>query len=348
MSGGGAPVGGGEPVGGGAPVGGAEPGEDPGVVLVARELEAVWDGEPAWPGGHETVLLGREEPLPAADRAVALIPLLSRRIGAPELDALPSLRVVANYAVGYDNIDLRAAAARGVAVTNTPDVLTEATADLTWALILAATRRLREGLELAVSGRWRGWEPGQLLGSGLQGRTLAMLGAGRIGRAVARRAPAFGLEVIYWSRSRAEALEAETGARRRSRLEEALEEGDVVSVHLPLTGETRNLLGAEELRRMKPTAALVNTARGEIVDEPALIRALREGRPGAAGLDVFAEEPEIPAALRELPNAFLLPHLGSATREARRAMWRVAAENVRRVLAGDPPVTPVAVPQADA
>ncbi len=319
-----------------------------GIVLVARELVPVWDGEPEWPGGHRTVLIGREEPLPRSDEVVALIPLLSRPIGPEELDRLAGLRVVANYAVGYDNIDLEAAAARGVAVTNTPDVLTEATADLTWALILAATRRLREGLELATSGRWKGWEPGQLRGTGLQGRTLGILGAGRIGRAAAHRARPFGMSVAYWSRSRATELEEELGAFRHHRLPDLLQAADVVSVHLPLAEDTCHLIGEDELRAMRPTAVLVNTARGEIVDEEALIRALGRGWIAAAGLDVFAEEPRIPVELRELPNAFVLPHLGSATTEARRGMWRVAAENVRRVLAGRPPVTPVVAPPTDA
>lgn len=318
----------------------------PGLVLVARELTAVWDGEPEWPGGRRTRLLARSEPLPADPDVVALVPLLSRRVGEEELDRLPGLRIVANYAVGYDNVDLRAAADRGIVVTNTPDVLTEATADLTWALILAAARRLREGLDLARSGRWTGWEPGQLLGAGLQGRTLGVLGAGRIGGAVARRAPGFGMEVLYWSRSPAPDLEREVGARRVLSLAELLGRAHVLSVHLPLTAETRGLLDGEALAGCREGAVLVNSARGEIVDEDALAANLREGPLAAAGLDVFADEPEIPATLLSLPNAFLLPHLGSATREARRAMWRLAAENVRRVLAGERPPTPAPPPGA--
>lgn len=313
----------------------------PGAVLVAAELEAVWEGEPLWPGGHDTRLISRHEPLPEDPHVVALIPLLSRRVGPAELERLPGLRIVANYAVGYDNVDVAAAAARSVAVTNTPDVLTEATADLAWALVLAAARRLREGLDLARSGRWTGWEPGQLLGLGLQGGTLGILGAGRIGVATARRASGFGMEVLYWSRSRNRELEAELGARRAERLEELLASADVVSVHLPLGEETRGLIDRDALASMRRGSVLVNTARGEIVRTGALIEGLREGRPGAAGLDVFEDEPEIPAGLRALPNAYVLPHLGSATRETRRGMWRLAAENVRRVLSGEPPLTPV-------
>lgn len=314
------------------------------VVLVAAELEALWGGEPTWPGGRATRLVAREEPLPRSEAVVALVPLLSRPIGAAELDRLPRLRVVANYAVGHDNVDLQAAAARGVVVTNTPDVLTEATADLTWALLLAAARRLPEGLELARSGAWRGWEPGQLLGLGLRGRVLGILGAGRIGTAVARRAPAFGLGVLYWSRSPAPELERAADAERCRRLGELLGRADLVSVHLPLTRETRGLLGADEIGRMRPGSVLVNTARGEIVELSPVLEALESGRLAAVGLDVYPEEPAIPAALRERPDAVLLPHLGSATREARRGMWELAAENVHRVLAGEPPVSPVAAP----
>jgi glyoxylate reductase len=310
------------------------------LVLAARELRPLLVTEPEWPRGARTRWIAREDPLPEEDRVVGLIPLLSREIGPGELDRLPALEVVANYAVGYDNIDLGAAAARGVTVTNTPDVLTEATADLTWALLLAAARRLREGLDLAVSGRWGGWAPDQLLGMGLRDRTLGILGAGRIGTAVARRAPPFGMEIAYWSRSSSAEIEG-MGGRRAGPLEELLQGCDVVSVHLPLTGETRGLLGSEELARMADGSILVNTARGEIVDPEALTRALREGPLAAAGLDVYPEEPEIPPALRELPNAFVLPHVGSATWRARREMWNVASANVRRVLAGREPLTPV-------
>lgn len=310
------------------------------LVLVARELRPLLEGEPEWPRGAGTRWISREEPFPADDRVVALVPLLSREIGPVELDRLPALEVVANYAVGHDNIDLGAAAERGVTVTNTPDVLTEATADLTWALLLAAARRLREGLDLAASGRWPGWAPDQLLGMGLRGRTLGILGAGRIGTAVARRAPPFGLELAYWSRSSSPEIEA-LGGRRVGALEELLQRCEVVSVHLSLTEETRGLLGSEELSRVADGSILVNTARGEIVDPGALARALREGPLAAAGLDVYPDEPEIPPALRELPNAFVLPHVGSATWQARRDMWRVASENVRRVLAGREPLTPV-------
>jgi len=312
------------------------------VVLVAREIRPLVDGPPDWPGGAETVWLASSEALPASERVVGLVPLLSREIGAPELERLPRLRVVANYAVGYDNVDVEAARERGVAVTNTPGVLTEATADLTWALVLAAARRLREGLELAASGEWEGWAPDQLLGAGLQEKRLGILGAGRIGSAVARRAPGFGMDVLYWSRSANPELERAVGARREEELEAILAASDVLSVHLPLTEETRGLLGRPELETMPSGSVLVNTARGGIVDTGTLVAALRDGPLAAAGLDVYPSEPEIPRPLGELPNAFVLPHLGSATREARTGMWRIARSNVRRVLEGRDPLSPVA------
>jgi len=302
--------------------------------------------DPEWPGGCDTLFHQPGAPLPARDDVYAVIPLVSQWLGEEELSGLPSLRVVANYGVGYDNLDLVAAARRGVIVTNTPDVLTEATADLALALLLAAARRLREGLELATSGEWGGWHPTQLLGMGLQGRVLGILGAGRIGVATARRAAACGMEIAYWNRSASADMEAETGGRRVEDLHALLEQADVVSVHLPLTPETRGLLDAETLASMKRGAILVNTARGAVVDQEAVADALRVGHLAAAGLDVFENEPEIPADLRDLRNCIVLPHLGSATREARQAMWDLAAANARAVLAGEDPITPVALPAA--
>lgn len=322
-----------------------------GVVLVADELRELAGDAPTWPGGLETIFFALSSgadsrTLPSAGEAVGLIPLVSLPVGEPLLEALPNLRIVANYGVGTDNIDLAAAARRGVLVTNTPGVLTAATADLTWALLLAAARRLREGLSLAAAGGWSGWRPTQLLGRGLQGRLLGILGAGRIGAAVARRAVGFGVRVGYWSRRAAPELEAETGAKRYETLETLLREADILSIHLPLTTETEGLIGARELAAMKTGAILVNTARGAIVQPAALAAALRSGHLAGAGLDVYPEEPGIPEELVDLPNAFLLPHLGSATWEARTEMWRLAAENVRRVLSGEPPLTPVGTPKS--
>lgn len=310
-------------------------------VLVAEELEPLVEGTPAWPSGARHRWLPADADLPADDSVVGLVPLLSRTVGPRELDRLPRLRVVANYAVGYDNVDVAAAAERGVAVTNTPDVLTESTADLTWALLLAAARRLREGLELARSGGWEGWRPDLLLGRDLQGRTLGIVGAGRIGAAVARRAPGFGMRVAYWSRSQRPGLERDLGAVRMDDLPELLAAADVVSLHLPLTAATEGILDRDALKAMKEGSVLVNTARGGLVETEALADALRYGPLAAAGLDVYRDEPEVPVALRELPGCFVLPHLGSATVRARVDMWELAAENVRRVLRGDEPLTPV-------
>ena len=314
------------------------------LVLVAGELHDLSGSGPGWPGGRETLFHQPGAPLPARTDVDAIIPLVSQRVGEAELAGLPSLRVVANYGVGYDNIDLAAAARRGIVVTNTPDVLTDATADLTLALLLAAARRLREGLHLARSGDWHGWHPTQLLGMGLQGRVLGILGAGRIGVATARRAAAFGMEIAYWNRSASSAMESEAGGRRIEDVETLLAAADVVSVHLPLTSETLGFLNSARLAAMKPGSILVNTARGAIVDQQALVGVLGSGHLAAAGLDVFENEPEIPTELRSLPNCFVLPHVGSATRDARQAMWDLAAANARVVLAGDEPLTAVSLP----
>jgi glyoxylate reductase len=311
------------------------------IVMVADELAELAGADPEWPGGRRTAFHSRVVPIVPDPAVVALIPLVSHPVGDAELRMLSGVRVVANYGVGYDNIDVEAARRRGIVVTNTPDVLTEATADLTLALLLAAARRLREGLDLARGGSWTGWHPTQLLGLGLQGKSLGILGTGRIGDAVARRAAAFGMEIVYWDKSPVPSLEAEVGARRVGSLGDLLATADVVSVHLPLTPATRGLLGAAELQAMKPGSILINTARGAIVEQDALADALRSGPLAAAGLDVFDGEPEIPAGLRNLPNAFLLPHLGSATWDARRAMWALAAGNVGAVLSGRAPLTPV-------
>ncbi|HUG01562.1 MAG TPA: D-glycerate dehydrogenase [Longimicrobiales bacterium] len=297
-------------------------------VLVAGQLADFLRATPI-PDDIHVELLAEGDPVPEGDGAVGLLTLLTRPIGAEEMDRLTQLRVIANYGVGHDNIDVAAARARGIGVANTPDALTMATAEMTWALILAAARRLPEGDRLARGGLWTGWHPTQLLGRGLDGRVLGIVGAGRIGTEVARRAPAFGMGVEYWSRSRSRALEKHSGARRVS-LDELLAAADVVSLHVALTPETTHLIDAAALDSMKPDAILVNTARGPIVDEQALIEALESGRLRAAALDVYEREPAIPARLRALPNAVLMPHLGSATEGARRGMWELAWENLLR------------------
>ncbi len=285
----------------------------------------------------------REDLLELVAGAEAVLTLLGDRVDAELLEAAgPQLRCVANVAVGYDNVDLEAARKRGIVVTNTPGVLDDATADLTLALILAATRRIVEGDRLVRSGREWSWGMGFMLGSGLQGKRLGIVGLGGIGKWVAQRARAFGMEIAYHQRSPAPAeVESALGAERLP-LEQLLAGSDVVSLHCPLTPETRHLIGAEELAAMKPTAVLINTARGPVVDEAALVAALAEGTIAAAGLDVYEQEPRVEPALLELDNVVLSPHLGSATAETRAAMAELAARNAISVLGGQGPLTPVA------
>ena len=306
-------------------------------VLIAAELKNLL--EPAQLEGLDVTWLAAEQPTPAGDH-VAIVPLLSRWVGGTELKHLPKLRIVANCAAGYDNVDLVAAEMRGVVVTNTPDVLTDATADLTWALILACARRLVEGIDLVRSGRWPGWHPEQLLGLELRGRVLGLLGAGRIGQAVGRRATGFGMTILYASRQPKADFERDTGAVRVE-LGRLLRDSDVLSLHAPATATTKGIIDGAALLQMKPGAILVNTARGDLVREEALAIALEEGRLGAAGLDVYAEEPKIHPRLVAAPRTVLLPHIGSATWETRRKMAAIAVGNVQAVLAGRPPLTPV-------
>ena len=306
-------------------------------VLIAAELQPFL--EPDQMVGLEITWLASAEPTPKGD-FVALVPLLSRWVGGTELKRLPKLKVVANCAVGHDNVDVVAAEMRGVKVTNTPDVLTDATADLTWALILACARRVVEANEVVKSGAWTGWHPALLLGIELRGRTLGLFGAGRIGQAVGRRALAFGMRIIYAARNARPEFERGTGAAKveRSRL---LAESDVLSLHVPSRPETRGMIDSDALRQMKPTAILINTARGDLIREEALAIALEDGRLGAAGLDVYLEEPAIHPRLLAAPRTVLLPHIGSATYETRRQMAAIALANVHAVLKGDAPLTPV-------
>ena len=307
-------------------------------VLVSAEVEAFLRNAEV-PDGIDVELLDPDDEVPAGDYS-GILPLLTRTIGPREMDRLEGLRVVANMAVGYDNVDLDAARERGVRVTNTPDVLTDATAELTWALILAAARRIGEGERMVRAGEWTGWEPTQLLGMGLDGKVLGIVGAGRIGREVGRRAGAFGMSVAYWNRSARNDWAAEVGARRADTVADLAAEADVLSVTVASTPETHHLIDADVLTRLRAGAILVNTARGEIVDEAALIRELEAGRI-RAGLDVYEREPEVPERLRRLENVVLLPHLGSGTRQIRQAMFDLAWENLVRCVRGDDPVTPV-------
>lgn len=286
-----------------------------------------------------------ERPLSPAEIALrgdgcsAILCQLTDRIGEPIL-SLPGLRVLATMSAGTDHIDLPAARRLGVTVTHTPGVLTEATAELTWGLILAASRRIGEGERFLRAGRFQGWDPMLLTGPSVAGKTLGILGAGRIGQEVVRMARGFRMKAVYVSRAAKPEFERETGARQVG-LEELAAAADVISLHAPLTAGTRHLVDAAFLARMKPTAILVNTSRGPIVDEAALVAALGARRIAAAGLDVFEEEPRVHPGLLELENVVLLPHIGSATVETRSRMAVLAAQSVLDVLAGRPPQHPV-------
>ena len=267
--------------------------------------------------------------------SVAAIVTLTDRLNADVLAAAPHLKIVANYAVGYNNIDVDAARRRGIVVTNTPDVLTDATADLTWALILATARRVIEGDRLVRSGQWTGWTPTQLLGTAVAGRTLGIIGMGRIGQAVAQRAAGFRMKVCYCSRRRADSP-SDAVAWEFLPLQALLAGSDIVTIHVPLTQETRHLIGAQELAKMRRAAILINTARGPIVDESALVAALSNREISGAGLDVFEEEPRLHPRLATMPQVVLLPHLGSATMEARVQMGMTCVKNIEAVLSGQP------------
>jgi glyoxylate reductase len=266
----------------------------------------------------------------------ALVCLLTDRIDQDVVDAAPGLKIIANVAVGFNNVDVPYARSRGIVVTNTPDVLTESVADFTWSLILAITRRLAEGERLLRRGAWKGWALDFMLGTELRGKQLGIVGFGRIARAVAARAPAFGVRVAYTSRREPDVAGAEAMS-----LDRLLNTSDIVSLHVPLTPETRHLIDKRAFSRMKRSAYLINTARGPVVDEAALAWALQHHLLAGAALDVYENEPVVHPDLLSLENVLLVPHLGSGTTETRTAMADLAAENVRAVLAGRPPLTPV-------
>jgi len=269
-----------------------------------------------------------------------LVVLLTDRIDAEILDNAPRLKIVANYAVGYDNIDVDECTRRGIVVTNTPDVLTDATAELAWALVFAVARKIVEAHRYVEKRLWRGWSPALFLGVELKGKTLGVLGAGRIGQAFALKSAGFGMKVVYYNRRPNEVLEKQLGARRVD-LDELLQVSDIVSLHLPLTPETYHLIGEREFNLMKPNAIFVNTARGKIVDEKALVKVLKERRIYGAGLDVFEFEPQISEELYELDNVVMLPHIGSATVEARTKMAELVVENLKAFFNGKIPPTVV-------
>jgi lactate dehydrogenase-like 2-hydroxyacid dehydrogenase len=285
---------------------------------------------------HGEGAMPHEELLARIAGKQAVVSMLTDRIDAGVLDAAPALKIVANVAVGYNNVDVAAARSRGVIVTNTPDVLTESVAAFTWALILAITRRLSEGERLVRRGGWTGWAFDFMLGAELTGKQLGVVGFGRIGRAVAAKAAAFGMRVACTARQDAGVVGAEPMS-----IDRLLNTSDVVSLHVPLTSETRHLIDRRALARMKRSAYLVNTSRGPVVDEEALAWALQEHLLAGAALDVYENEPAIHPDLLKLENVLLVPHLGSGTRETRLGMASLAVDNVVAVLSGRPPLTPV-------
>ena len=300
---------------------------DPIMAIVREQFQLVQEPLDALPA-----LLELREGLCQADVAIVT---LGDRIDAETIHAAIRLKILANYAVGYNNIDLAAARARDLIVTNTPDVLTDATADLTWALLLATARRVVEGDALIRSGQWTGWSPTQLLGAEVSGKTLGIIGMGRIGQAVARRAVGFRMPVRYHTRQYQATASLPREWEYRS-LQDLLREADVVTIHVPLLPATHHLIGARELAWMRPTAFLINTARGPIVDEGALVEALKTGIIAGAGLDVYEQEPALHSGLAQLEQVVLLPHLGSATLHARTQMGLVCLGNIHAVLDGQP------------
>lgn len=307
---------------------------EPGIEMIRKEHEV--EVNP-----YDRVLT-REELLQAVKGKDGILCLLTDKIDAEVFDAAgPQLKVVSNYAVGYDNIDVNEATKRGVVVTNTPGVLTETTADLAWALILSTARRVVEADKFTRAGKYEGWAPMLFLGQDVFGKTLGIIGMGRIGQAVARRAKGFNMKVLYNDIRRIpEDLERELNATFVS-LDELIEQSDFISLHTYLSPETYHLINEERLKRMKKTAYLINTSRGPVVDEAALVKALKEGWIAGAGLDVYEFEPKLVPGLAECENAVLLPHIASASVETRTKMATMAAENLLAVLAGKMPPNPV-------
>lgn len=280
----------------------------------------------------------REELLKAIADKDAVLTQLVDKVDSEFFDHAPNVKIVANYAVGFDNIDIEEATRRGVYVTNTPDVLTNATAELAWALLFAAARRIVEADKFMRGGHYKGWGPMLFLGKGVTGKTLGVIGAGRIGQAFARMSKGFNMKILYYDFERKESFEKEMGAQFVP-LDELLKEADFISIHVPLTPQTKHLIGEREFSLMKPSAILINTARGPIVDEKALVKALKEKKIYAAGLDVYEREPEFEPELAELDNVVMLPHIGSATEESRLDMAMLAANNIVDFIEGRIPRT---------
>lgn len=288
----------------------------------------------------------RDELVAGLREADAFVPMLSDRVDAALLEGAPRLKIVANYAAGFNNVDLAAAESLGVWVTNTPEATTDATADLAMGLIIAAGRHFLDSERFLREGRFDAWSPTRFLGLLLSGATLGIVGMGRIGKALARRAGAFGMRVVYHSRRRLAAEEERALEVSSMPLDELLSVSDVVSLHCPLTEQTRHLIDARAIERMKPGALLVNTSRGPVVDEEALARALHDGRLGGAALDVYEQEPRLHPLLATAPRTLLLPHVGTSTLQTRTSMAEKALGDVLRVLEGRPPRFAVNAPTA--
>lgn len=314
-------------------------------VFITRKLP----GEPEKllkSNGLQVEVYNSDEPIPRelflkkTKNVDAVLALLSEKIDREAIDNFSKCKIVANCAVGYNNVDVNYAKEKDLIITNTPNVLTDATADIAAGLIIACARRFHEGEKLIRDKKFFGWKPNMLLGLDLKNKTLGIIGAGRIGFATAKRLKAFGMKIIYYDRNKRMNFEVELAAKKVS-LEKLMERSDVISIHLPLTEQTFHLLDKEKLKLMKSTAVLVNTARGEIVEEEYLIHQLQRKKIFAAGFDVYENEPNINPKLLGLENVFLLPHIGSATKETRAAMSILAANNIINVLKGKKPLTPV-------
>jgi len=282
-------------------------------------------------------VLSTAEIVAGAQGCAALLCNITDPVGAEIIDAVPGLRVIANFGVGFNNIDVAAATARKIPVTNTPGVLTEATADIAFALLLASARRMGEGERLVRARRWTGWNPMQMLGHDVTGAILGLIGFGRIGRAMARRAKAFDLKVVYWNRTRLSPSEESEMAVDYRPFDAVIATADFLSLHVAYNKETHHLIGAPQFAAMKPTAIVINTARGPVIDEKALVAALATKRIGGAGLDVFEREPALDPGLYDLENAVLVPHLGSATIGTRTKMGMMAAQNALAACRGERP-----------
>lgn len=299
------------------------------------------DGNVEWSVNPDDRVLEREELLDAVADVDGLLCLLTDTIDGELMDAAPNLKVVANYAVGYNNIDVDAATERGILVTNTPGVLTETTADLTWALIMSVARRVVEGDVFMRAGKYVGWAPMLLLGSDVYGKTLGIIGIGQIGQAVARRAMGFDMKVLYTDMFDLPPVAEQLLNAEKVELDELLERSDFVTLHVPLMDETHHLIGKRELEMIGPNGYLINAARGPVVDEVALVEALNNGTIAGAALDVFEDEPAMKPGLAECENAVILPHLGSASIETRTEMADLAVSNILSFLAGEQPPSPV-------